>query len=110
MNDLPRLDMLRFLERVQRQDLARTRQWIAAEEQRQKEREQGQRRRPPDPDWIIQSGINRDSHADSVHTGGCHMVGKRRRPATREQAMRALLDGVAPCTHCRPDTELGLID
>ncbi|UPZ27593.1 DUF6233 domain-containing protein [Streptomyces sp. LRE541] len=105
-----RLDMLRFLERVQDRDLARTRQWIAAEEQRQAEREQGQQRKPPEPDWMIEPGINPASPAVYVHVGGCHMAGKRRRAASREQARQALLDGVAACMHCRPDTELGLID
>jgi hypothetical protein len=105
-----RLDMLRFLERVQQQDLARTRQWIAAEQQRQAERERGQERRPPQPDWTIEPGINRDSSATYVHVGGCHMAGKRRRAASREQAMQALVNGVPACSHCRPDTELGIID
>ncbi|MEU0991236.1 hypothetical protein [Streptomyces sp. NPDC005953] len=34
MSDLSRLDLLRFLERVQKQDLARTRRWIQEEQQR----------------------------------------------------------------------------
>ncbi|MFG2025386.1 DUF6233 domain-containing protein [Streptomyces sp. NPDC048825] len=32
------------------------------------------------------------------------------RPLERDQAVRALADGIEACTHCRPDTELGLLD
>lgn len=102
-----RLDQLRFLERVQERDLERTRQWIAAEEQRQAEVERGQRRKPPAPDWTIEQGLNGGVPV-YVHRGDCHMAGKRSRGVTREQAMRALAEGVDACTHCRPDTELGI--
>ncbi|MBZ9642323.1 DUF6233 domain-containing protein [Streptomyces sp. PSKA30] len=30
--------------------------------------------------------------------------------ATRQEAMRALADSVPACTHCRPDTALGILD
>lgn len=112
MNDHPssRLDLLRFLERVQQRDLDRTRRWIADEERRETERHRGEQRRPPAPDWIIEQGLNRDTPPVYVHVGGCHMVGKRSKPAVRAQALRALTDGVTPCPHCRPDTELGLLD
>lgn len=111
VNDLPpsRLDQLRFLERVQERDLARTRQWIAQEERRQVEVERGQQRKPPAPDWTIEQGLN-GGHPVYVHAGDCHMAGKRSRGATREQAMQALAEGVDACTHCRPDTELGVLD
>lgn len=102
-----RLDQLRFLERVQERDLERTRQWIAAEEQRQTERERGQQRKPPAPDWTIEQGLNGGVPV-YVHRGDCHMAGKRSRGVTREQAMYALAQGVDACTHCRPDTELGI--
>jgi hypothetical protein len=105
-----RLDLLRFLERVQQQDLDRTRRWIAAEEQREEEKRRGEQRRPPAPDWIIEQGLSRDTPPVYVHVGGCHMVGKRSKGAARDQAVRALTDGVTPCPHCRPDTELGLLD
>lgn len=110
VNDPSRLDQLRFLERVQERDLRRTRQWIAAEEQRQTERERGQQRWPPAPDWTIEQGLNGGVPV-YVHAGDCHMAGKRSRGATREQAMQAmqaLTEGVDACTHCRPDTELGI--
>ncbi|MEV7413111.1 hypothetical protein AB0O04_35370 [Streptomyces althioticus] len=42
-----RLAMLRFLERVQERDLARTRQWIAEEERREAERQRGMEARQP---------------------------------------------------------------
>lgn len=99
--------MLRFLERVQQQDLDRTRRWIAAEERRQTERQQGQQRRPPEPDWLIDHSLG-GRHPLAVHVGGCHMAGKHARGVARNQAMRALADGVPACTHCRPDTELGI--
>ncbi|WP_216373099.1 DUF6233 domain-containing protein [Streptomyces tailanensis] len=49
-------------------------------------------------------------HPVAVHVGGCHMAGKTVRGISREQAVRALAEGVEACTHCRPDTELGLLD
>ncbi|MET7356621.1 DUF6233 domain-containing protein [Streptomyces mirabilis] len=38
------------------------------------------------------------------------MAGKRRRGVERDQALRALAQGVAACTHCRPDSELGYLE
>ncbi|MET8826060.1 hypothetical protein ABZX40_13390 [Streptomyces sp. NPDC004610] len=49
-----RLDLLRFLERVQERDLARTRRWIAEEEERETEQQRGAAARPPRPDWLIE--------------------------------------------------------
>ncbi|MGW1736284.1 DUF6233 domain-containing protein, partial [Streptomyces sp. NPDC001999] len=50
------------------------------------------------------------SHADAVHTGDCGMGGKRTKPMTREQALRALTeDGITACAYCRPDRELGVL-
>ncbi|MFJ5089956.1 DUF6233 domain-containing protein [Streptomyces sp. NPDC088674] len=51
--------------------------------------------------------IGRDRRAILVHAGGCHMIGKRSRGIARDQALRALAEGVEACDHCRPDTELG---
>ncbi|WP_037898135.1 hypothetical protein [Streptomyces sp. NRRL S-920] len=56
MTDLRRIEVLRFLERVQERDLARTRRWIADEERREAERIRGLRARPPAPDWLIELG------------------------------------------------------
>ncbi|MEV7413110.1 DUF6233 domain-containing protein [Streptomyces althioticus] len=45
-----------------------------------------------------------------VHVGGCWNSGKRSDGVSREQALRALAEGVPACPHCRPDTELGYVD
>ncbi|MEK0101254.1 DUF6233 domain-containing protein [Streptomyces sp. NPDC056121] len=104
-----RLDLLRFLERVQLGDLDRTRKWIAAEERRETERQRGAQAQPPDPDWLIEMGLGgRDPVY--VHVGGCHMAGKRSRGVDRDQALRAVTEGIDSCPHCRPDTELGVLD
>jgi hypothetical protein len=105
-----RLDQLLFLKRVQEQDLERTRRWIAAEERRQAERRRGIEARPPAPDWLIERGLDGHSPAVYVHVGGCHMAGKRSKGVERDQALRALTDGVPACTHCRPDSELGYLE
>ena len=111
MNDQPsRLEQLRFLERVQLADLERTRRWIAAEQRREQEQQQGAQARPPDPDWLIEQGLNGHSPPVYVHVGGCHMAGKRSKGVQRDQALRALTEGVDACTHCRPDSELGVLD
>ncbi|MFD0034916.1 MULTISPECIES: DUF6233 domain-containing protein [Streptomyces] len=104
-----RLDMLRFLERVQVGDLDRTRRWIAAEERRETERQRGAQAQAPAPDWLIEMGLGgRDPVY--VHVGGCHMAGKRSRGVERDQALRAVTEGVDACPHCRPDTELGILE
>lgn len=105
----PRLDLLRFLERVQEQDLARTRRWIADEERRAAERARGAAARPPQPDWLIERGLQK-RRAVYVHVGSCHMAGKRSVAATQDQARQALTLGVDACPHCRPDTALGMIE
>ncbi|MEU9214824.1 DUF6233 domain-containing protein [Streptomyces sp. NPDC048415] len=112
MNDSgPRLDLLRFLERVQERDLARTRRWIAEEERRETERRRGEQRRPPVPDWVLQLGIGQGRPPVSVHTGDCHMAkGSRVKPITEDQARRALYEHVPACTHCNPDAILGVLD
>ncbi|CAL9677787.1 hypothetical protein SUDANB105_08098 (plasmid) [Streptomyces sp. enrichment culture] len=102
--------MLRFLERVQVADLERTRRWIADEERRDAERQRGIAARPPAPDWLIEQSLSRDVPPVYVHVGGCHMAGKRSKGVGRDQALRALTEGVAACPHCRPDTELGVLD
>ncbi|WP_367038188.1 DUF6233 domain-containing protein [Streptomyces sp. Je 1-332] len=38
------------------------------------------------------------------------MAGKRSRGVTQDQARRALYERVEACPHCRPDTELGILD
>jgi hypothetical protein len=91
-------------------DLERTQRWIADEERQQAERMRGIAARPPQPDWLIERGLDGHSPAVYVHVGGCHMAGKRSKGVGREQALRALANGVPACTHCRPDTQLGILD
>ncbi|WP_315887796.1 DUF6233 domain-containing protein [Streptomyces sp. P17] len=95
---------------MQQQDLERTRRWIADEERREAERQRGVAARPPDPDWLIEQSLSRDTPPVYVHVGGCYMAGRRSKGVTREQALRALADRVDPCPHCRPDTALGFAD
>ncbi|MFE4574076.1 DUF6233 domain-containing protein [Paenibacillus chitinolyticus] len=82
---------------------------IADTERREAEQRYGEARRPPAPDWLIEMGLGcRDPVY--VHVGGCHMAGKRSRGVDRDQALRGLTEGVDACPHCRPDTELGVLD
>lgn len=105
-----RLALLRFLERVQLADLQRTQKWIADEERREAERQHGIDARPPQPDWLLEQSLSRDVPPVYVHVGGCWNAGKRSRGVSREQALRALTEGVDACPHCRPDSELGFLD
>ncbi|MFE9372226.1 DUF6233 domain-containing protein [Streptomyces sp. NPDC006711] len=109
MSDPSRLDLLRFLERVQLQQLDQTRRWIAAEEERATA---ARRTPPPVPDWVIayqRSGTG--PVAEGVHVGGCGMAAGRTEAVTREQALRALtVDAVPACPYCRPDSELGVLE
>ncbi|MGW2425196.1 DUF6233 domain-containing protein [Streptomyces sp. NPDC001709] len=113
MNDSPsRLDLLRFARRVVVQQtaasLAQLDQWIAEEERRETERRQGEQRRPAEPEWLIQYGLNR-ANVDALHVGACWAAKKsgRCKPVTRQQAIDALGRQVAPCVHCRPEVKLG---
>ncbi|WP_327169536.1 DUF6233 domain-containing protein [Streptomyces subrutilus] len=109
MSDPSRLSLLRFLERVQVGDLERTRAWIVAEEQRLAA-EAARLPPPPPPDWLIEHGIGAGRAPVRVHVGGCWDTRTRCAPAGREEARRALAAGVEACTHCRPDTALGVLD
>ncbi|MEU6482205.1 DUF6233 domain-containing protein [Streptomyces sp. NPDC047017] len=66
--------------------------------------------RLPAPDWVIERGLNCASPPVSVHTGHCRMSGKRVEAVAQATAHRALAEGVATCTHCRPDSALGFVD
>lgn len=90
--------------------LDEVRRAIAAAEQREVERQRGIEARPPAPDWLLELGLNRDAPPVQVHVGGCWNAGKRSRVIGRDEALRALADGVKACGACRPDTELGLLD
>ncbi|MFE4776025.1 DUF6233 domain-containing protein [Streptomyces sp. NPDC056713] len=43
----------------------------------------------------------------SVHVGGCHMAGKRSRGVDRDQALRAVTEGVAPAPTADPTPSSG---
>nr|WP_152886153.1 DUF6233 domain-containing protein [Streptomyces adustus] len=105
--------MLRFARRVVAQQaaasLAQIDGWIATEERREAERLRGEEARPEPPKWVVEQGLNRDNVV-AVHQGRCWDAGKRRRPVTRDQAVEALRQQVPACTHCRPDTALGILE
>ncbi len=107
----PYLVQLRFLERVQERDLARTRDWIRTREQQlAKEEEEARRRRRPPPAWIAETLMGRDGRPATVHQGGCIPVsGYRARVISADEARRLLdADPGLACPICRPDTALGL--
>ncbi|MEV5524580.1 DUF6233 domain-containing protein [Streptomyces pseudogriseolus] len=74
------------------------------------ERRRGLKACPAPPEWLLEQGLNRDSAPVQVHVGGCWNAGKRVRGIGRDDALRALTDGVKACGACRPDSELGLLD
>ncbi|MEU9576245.1 DUF6233 domain-containing protein [Streptomyces chilikensis] len=83
---------------------------MATEERRQAEQRRGDESRPAPAAWLVEHGLNGQS-AVYVHVGGCWNAGKRSAPVTQQQAMQALVDHQIPaCPHCRPDTELGVLD
>jgi hypothetical protein len=111
VNDLPPdLPRLRTLETWLAYSLARVRQQIADAERREQERQRGIERRPAPPDWLLEMGLNRDTPPVQVHVGGCWNAGKRSKGISRDEALRALADGVKACSACRPDSELGFLD
>ncbi|MGW1765005.1 DUF6233 domain-containing protein [Streptomyces sp. NPDC002073] len=59
---------------------------------------------------MVEHGIGGGRAPVRVHVGSCWDAKSRCRPAERDAARRALVDGAEPCTHCRPDTELGVLD
>ncbi|MGW7196632.1 DUF6233 domain-containing protein [Streptomyces chryseus] len=109
MSDEPsREALLRFLERVQLQQLEQTRRWLHHEQQRKADLAARQPP-PPPPDWLLQFGIGDGRPPLAVHVGGCNLAGGRTRPITRDQALRALADDVEACQVCRPDRDLGVL-
>ncbi|MFD6624799.1 DUF6233 domain-containing protein [Streptomyces diastaticus] len=102
-----RLEMLYFARRVAEQHLAQVQRWITAEQQRLDEQAEGDRRRPPPPEWAVERGIG-TGPPPAVHVGTCDLLEAPRWVAIdRSQALAALEQGVEPCMICRPDTELG---
>jgi hypothetical protein len=111
VNDLPPdLPRLRTLETWLTLTLDQVRQAIAAAEQREAERQHGIEAPPPQPDWILDMGLNREGPPLYVHAGDCWNAGRRSRGISRDEALRALADGTPACTHCRPDSELGYLE
>ncbi|MFE6931776.1 DUF6233 domain-containing protein [Streptomyces sp. NPDC057699] len=107
--EIPRLDLLRFLERVQLQQLDQTRRWITDEEQRQAEHA-ARHPLPPPPDWVVEQGIGVGHRVVAVHQGWCRMAGRRVKSVPRDEALRLLgEDSGRACQQCRPDTELGVL-
>jgi hypothetical protein len=94
---------------VQERDLARTRHWIAAEERRLAEKLQGEQARPAPPDWMLERGLNGHGPPVYVHAGGCRNAGRRSSGTSREEALRALTEGVPACPQCRPEARLGVL-
>ncbi|MFD3917326.1 DUF6233 domain-containing protein [Streptomyces sp. NPDC058603] len=112
MSDNPsaRLEALRFLERVQERDLARTRRWIA-EEEGHAAAAAARRPPPPPPEWVAERGISANREPIAIHAGACPMARGKLQPLTRGQAVEALtVHGIRPCPMCRPDTDLGVLD
>ncbi|RCH70416.1 hypothetical protein DT019_02720 [Streptomyces sp. SDr-06] len=103
-----RLVQLQFLRRYLLGELERVERWIATEEQREAA---ARPTPPPVPDWVLSyPRAGATSRPDAVHVGDCGMAGKRTKPITRDQALRALAEGVEACQFCRPDSELGWLD
>ncbi|MFE3577823.1 DUF6233 domain-containing protein [Streptomyces vinaceus] len=110
MSDLPPdLPRLRTLETWLSMSLDRVRQQIAVAE-KQAAVEAARREPPPPPPWLIEHSIGVGRTPVRVHVGGCWDARSRCRPADRDMARRALVEGVEACTHCRPDTALGVLD
>nr|WP_079083130.1 DUF6233 domain-containing protein [Streptomyces antibioticus] len=82
---------------------------IAAAKQLAGEEEQNRGARPAPPEWVVELGIGAGRPPVQVHAGDCYAVGKRRRPAGRAEARRVLAEGLPGCTHCQPDTRLGIL-
>ncbi|WP_369242231.1 DUF6233 domain-containing protein [Streptomyces sp. R21] len=83
---------------------------IAAVQQRGAEQKRGERNRPPTPDGIVELGIGNGRPDTEVHVDGCYAAGTRQRAVSRHEAQRLLAVGLRACSHCHPDTELGILD
>jgi hypothetical protein len=67
--------------------------------------------RPPPAEWLLERGLNK-TNLVAVHVGGCWTVRKSSRciGVSQAEALDALRQQVPACTHCRPDTELGILE
>ena len=110
-----RLDLLHFARRVVVQQataaVAQIDTWIAQEQERETRQQQADEMRPPAPEWVVERGLQK-TNLVAVHMGDCWTVRKssRRVGVSRAQAVDALRQQVPACTHCRPDTALGVLD
>jgi hypothetical protein len=113
MREPSRLELLRFLERIQLRDLARTRAWIATEEQRAAAEAA---RKPPalppePPEWGLERSPLHGHPPLMLHTGPCWRPRRPVEALTRDQAIRMLVEQNLPaCELCRPDTALGVLE
>ncbi|MEU9737400.1 DUF6233 domain-containing protein [Streptomyces sp. NPDC048002] len=74
------------------------------------EEEHGNRdSRPTPPDWIVEPGIGSSQSPIEVAAGECHIAEKRQEAVSRAEALRLLATGLRACTHCQPNTELGIL-
>ncbi|MEU9117507.1 DUF6233 domain-containing protein [Streptomyces sp. NPDC048483] len=103
--DLPRL---RTLETWLQLTLDQVRRHIALAEQ-QAAIQRASDPPPAPPEWVVQLSVGSEGRPIAVHVGGCASAGRRARGISRDQAIRALTDGLEPCALCRPDTELGIL-
>ncbi|MGW0167363.1 DUF6233 domain-containing protein [Streptomyces sp. NPDC003343] len=114
VNDPSKLDLLHFARRVVFQQataaLAQIDTWIAQEEERESRQRQADEMRPAPPEWAVERGLQK-TNLVAVHTGDCWTVRKSSRcvGVSRAQAIDALRRQVPACTHCRPDTALGVL-
>ncbi|GGJ92076.1 hypothetical protein GCM10011583_24410 [Streptomyces camponoticapitis] len=120
MSDPERIEMLRFLERVQLQQLAQIRRWIERAEERAGEREEradeaaagtAPEAGSPSPEWTLDGGKRafRAVHQDPRCFAVRSTLGAVAQAISREQAIDALTrGGLTACEVCRPDTALGL--
>ncbi|MFD7444470.1 DUF6233 domain-containing protein [Streptomyces sp. NPDC059909] len=106
----PDLERLRVLETFLLITLARVHELIAHREQQAVIHQRAQRRKRP-AEWTMEISSNGRTPI-GVHAGERRMGGTqtRTKAITREQAVRALAEGVEACRFCRPDSELGLLD
>ena len=68
------------------------------------------RRPPPEPpDWKLETARTASGpKATRVHASDCSMGDGR--PVSRDQARRALAEGIEPCPYCNPENTLGMTD
>lgn len=83
---------------------------LIAEARRDQRLSETEHRPVPEVEWRIQYGIGAVRRPVMVHAGDCSMGTARSRPATREQATQALVQGVEACPICRADSGLGMLE